>query len=244
VFIESTGLDSNGCNPSDPERACVSATLNFGRIEILLQGALHDWEAEPFSEFCSFFGEQAYLLKSEGRVLPGPQVRGTGGTLIVVWKGHWDRGHPHRGLERALGPGAPSAWSGKGTGTVGTLIVVWKGHWGRGHPQRGLERALGPGAPSVVNLLSSGTGRNYGSRAGQEPRRPLCHRRRICRGIGYVPELLDLNVSFGEHGLDLELVAHCLNKAAQCGEVHMLAFLHLRHRSLISPKDTGQVGLG
>jgi hypothetical protein len=42
VFIESTGLDSNGCNPSDPERACVSATLNFGRIEILLQGTLHD----------------------------------------------------------------------------------------------------------------------------------------------------------------------------------------------------------
>jgi len=26
--------------------------------------------------------------------LPGPQVRGTGGTLIVVWKGHQDRGHP------------------------------------------------------------------------------------------------------------------------------------------------------
>ena len=65
IFNESTGLDSNSCNPSDPERACVSATLNFGRIEILLQGALHDWEAEPFSEFCSFFGEQAYLLKSE-----------------------------------------------------------------------------------------------------------------------------------------------------------------------------------
>jgi len=25
---------------------------------------------------------------------PGPQLRGTGGTLIVVWKGHRDRGHP------------------------------------------------------------------------------------------------------------------------------------------------------
>ena len=26
--------------------------------------------------------------------LPGPQMRGTGGTLTVVWKGHLDRGHP------------------------------------------------------------------------------------------------------------------------------------------------------
>ena len=52
----------------------------------------------------------------------------------MVWKGHWGRGHPQRGLERALGPWAPSSWSGKGTGAGGTLSVVWKGHWGRGHP--------------------------------------------------------------------------------------------------------------
>ena len=29
-----------------------------------------------------------------GASLPGPQKRGTGGTLSVVWNGHRDRGHP------------------------------------------------------------------------------------------------------------------------------------------------------
>jgi len=50
--------------------------------------------------------DRGFFLPIEVRSLPGPQVRGTGGTLIVVWKGHRDRGHP-----------PPSSWSGKGTGT-------------------------------------------------------------------------------------------------------------------------------
>jgi hypothetical protein len=80
----------------------------FGN-QISFQGALHDEQAEPFSEFCSCFGEQAYLLKSEGRVLPGPQVRGTGGIVIVVWEGYWGRGHPQRGVERVPGPVPPAS---------------------------------------------------------------------------------------------------------------------------------------
>ena len=40
--------------------------------------------------------------------IPGPQKRGTGGTLSVVWKGHRDRGHrpPSVGLEMDYGTGA------------------------------------------------------------------------------------------------------------------------------------------
>jgi hypothetical protein len=35
----------------------------------------------------------ARTVKCESSI-PGPQTRGTGGTLIVVWKGRRDRGHP------------------------------------------------------------------------------------------------------------------------------------------------------
>ncbi len=35
-----------------------------------------------------------FFLPVKVRSLPGPQVRGTGGTLSVVWKGHRARGHP------------------------------------------------------------------------------------------------------------------------------------------------------
>ena len=31
--------------------------------------------------------------------IPGPQLQGTGGTLIVVWKSHPDRGHPPDGQQ-------------------------------------------------------------------------------------------------------------------------------------------------
>jgi len=54
-------------------------TASGRRSEILLQGdfSLGIWSSE----------------RSEASV-PGPQQRGTGGTLILVWKHNRDRGHP------------------------------------------------------------------------------------------------------------------------------------------------------
>jgi len=61
--------------------------------------------------------------------------------------------------------------------------------------------------------------------------------------IGHVIELIDLNFAFGEDGLDLELPAHRLNEAAQRGDIHIRALLHLRHRTLIDAKNAGEAGL-
>src|ERR1035437_1054734 len=65
----------------------------------------------------------------------------------------------------------------------------------------------------------------------------------IRKGIGYVLELLDLNFPLREHGLDLELPTHRLNKAAQRRHIHICTLLHLRHRPLIDPKNAGEVSL-
>ena len=61
-------------------------------------------------------------------VIPGPQKRGTGGTLVVVWKGLRDRGHPPRdrehprcGLERTEGSGPPAAII--DAGMLGALLM-------------------------------------------------------------------------------------------------------------------------
>jgi len=86
-------------------------------------------------------------------VITGPQLRGTGGTLVWVRTGHRDRGHlPHHriydsSIEADRGLWSPTLstmrqWKGWGTpvitgpqlrGTGGTLFWVRTGHRDRGH---------------------------------------------------------------------------------------------------------------
>jgi len=44
--------------------------------------------------FAEEFAAACFFLPIEVRILPGPQVRGTGSNRIAIWKGQRDRGHP------------------------------------------------------------------------------------------------------------------------------------------------------
>jgi hypothetical protein len=125
---------------------------------------IQTWAAQHCGVFQDLSGLRLWPAEAGG--IPGPQVRGTGGTLICGLQSLQDRGHPpaffriYRDLGSGLlrpvesrvpkceGPGAPSSVVYRACRTGGTLICSLQSLQDRGHPHLWFTEPAGPGAPA------------------------------------------------------------------------------------------------
>jgi len=113
-----------------------------------------------------------------GLSVPGPRRRGTGGTLIKIWNGQRDRGHPPLAALRSLLShisntgrcGAPSVRAKVKSPDAGHPPGKRRGAYApprvfvldkafvliEGHPHQDLEWSTGPGPPAVTTIQLTG----------------------------------------------------------------------------------------